>query len=92
MDDSQAIEYLNRDGNLKVPCSRYGWDTYSCSPVALSVAHIFEEANGDEITEELLEDLMSKVVNDSDGIAELLADYGSDDEREKWAEYASPTF
>jgi hypothetical protein len=88
MDDSQAIEYLNRDGNLEVPCSRYGWDTFSCSPVALSVAHIFEEANGEEITEELLEDLMGLVVNDSASVAELLAAHGTAEEREEWAEYA----
>ena len=87
MNRDQAIAYLTENGNLRVPCSRYGTDSASCAPVAYDLALIFQEANGDEITADLLDEMMSRVVNDSDGPAELIRDHGTDEMRADYADF-----
>lgn len=59
---------------LLVPCSRYGRDADDVAPWAILTAAVYADANGDEGWD-VLEHCLSMVVNDSDGPAELLADY-----------------
>jgi hypothetical protein len=91
MNHDQAIELLTKDGDLRVPASRYGTCSSECAEVAWRVAQIVAEATGEPITAESLDGDMYMVVNDSDSVAELLAEYGTDDERKEWAEYAGTT-
>jgi hypothetical protein len=73
MDTDAQRRYLLRDGNLGVPCSRYGFDTESCVPVALSLAALVTDANGEpDDWCELLDHMMSLVVNDHDDPATLI--------------------
>jgi len=65
---------LMRHGNLRVPCSRYGHDTATCSEVAIDAFLAYEEAVGESQDEETLEWLMGLVVNDHDDIAYLLGE------------------
>lgn len=76
-DDDEGLAYLAHDGGA-VPCSRYGRDSSSCAPVALLAARIHASESGEPMTFRLLDSCMSDVVNDSDGIADLLADYATD--------------
>jgi hypothetical protein len=88
MDRDEAISFLERDGDLRVPCSRYGRSTSDCAPVAWRLAEIIREANGDPITEEAVDYCMGLVVNDHDDVASLLAAHGNADELAEWADYA----
>lgn len=72
------LSYLLEDGNLRVPGSRYGWDSQSCAPAAIAVADIIAAESGDPVTEELLDHVMSLVVNDYDGPLELLVEHGAE--------------
>lgn len=70
----EAIDQLTREGNFRVPCSRYGADTLECADVAYRAMQAYlADASADDQAE-LLEYLMVLVVNDSDDIAYLLAD------------------
>ncbi len=75
----QGMAHLNRDGDLAVPCGRYGSSTYECSPVAWAVAHIIEHETGEPMTLDSLEYIMGLVVNDHDDVAYLLANYPTED-------------
>ncbi len=71
----QWHDYLMRDGNLRVPCSRYGTDTEDCVPYALACELIYIEANGENSDEgpgSALEWYMSLVVNDDSGVLDLV--------------------
>lgn len=76
-----AIEYLMKDGNLRVPCSRYGSDTEDCAPVAWRVAYLVNRETGEglPITEEQLDHAMGLVVNDHDDVAYMVNTYGNGD-------------
>lgn len=74
---AKAIAYLNRHGNLGVPCSRYGHDTYDCSPVAYRVAYLVARETGEPITPDGLEHAMGLVVNDHDDPAHMVRQYGN---------------
>lgn len=71
-----AEEYLTKEGNLRVPASRYGWDTVSCVPVALAAAQIMSGETGEPISEHSLDHIMSLVVNDHQDIEDLIREYG----------------
>ncbi len=66
MTTSEMLDYLNCDGDLAVPCSRYGRSTSTCAVVAASTAVAFSAATGDPVTTDLLDHVMSLVVNDHD--------------------------
>jgi hypothetical protein len=76
MKKSEGLEFLNRDGNLGVPCSRYGRNTFECSPVAWRLAYIMHRETGEDITEDTLEHAMGLVVNDHDDVAYMVRSYG----------------
>lgn len=78
---AEALDYLEEDPG-KVPCSRYGFDSASCAPVAYAVARIVAEETGEPLTHEALDHAMSLVVNDHDDPAYLVREYGTDQERE----------
>ena len=71
-----GIALLTRDGNLSVPCSRYGRDSSSCAEVAWRLAFVMARETGEEITEETLEHAMGLVVNDHDDVAHIIRSYG----------------
>ena len=78
MDRAEGITLLERHGkHLKVPCSRYGWDTESCAPVAWRAAEIVAAETGTDVGELELDAMMSLVVNDSDEPETLIRDYGT---------------
>ena len=69
--------FLLSDGNLRVPCSRYGWDTRSCAPTAIAVAEIVAGETGMAgVDEDLLDYVMGLVVNDHDDPATILTCHG----------------
>jgi len=74
----QIHRYLMADGNLRVPCSRYGFDTESCVPVASATARAYADAAGEELSTETLDLAMSLIVNDSDDPADLILSHGTD--------------
>lgn len=76
MTRTEAIAFLTRDGNLRVPCSRYGHDSLSCAKVAVKVEAILAAETGEETTEESLDYVMGLVVNDHDDPEYLLRNYG----------------
>lgn len=76
MTEAEALEFLRRDGNLRVPCSRYGGDTFSCAPTAYRLAELIADATGEPITEESLDRAMGLVVNNHDDVAYLLIEHG----------------
>lgn len=76
MTKDEARIFLTHDGGT-VPCSRYGRNSEDCWPYAWAVAEIFADANGDEITEDLLDHLMGLVVNDHQDIEDLIREHGS---------------
>lgn len=78
--DDVATMYLERHGNLAVPCSRYGRDTSECASVALVLESIMSDATGESSTFRALEFNMGLVVNDSDDVARLLAENASDEQ------------
>jgi hypothetical protein len=75
MTDSQALDLLTAGGNLRVPCSRYGSDTFECAPVAVRVARILAVETGEPMTPESVEYVMGLVVNDHDDVQHFLDDY-----------------
>ena len=75
--EQQSIEYLTTDGG-RVPCSRYGYDSQSCAPVAYAAALILEGETGEPMTLEDLDHTMGLVVNDHDDIEYMLREYGSE--------------
>lgn len=70
----QVIHRLMLDGNLQVPCSRYGRNTAECAEVAYTVANYIAEQNGYPTDMDDVDYIMALVVNDSDSIAEMLED------------------
>lgn len=77
MTRAQAIAYLTREGNLRVPFSRYGSDSLECAAVAWRVHknllwHTGELNAPEEVA---LDHLMRMVVNDHDDIAYTLKEY-----------------
>lgn len=79
--EQTARDFLLQDTGA-VPCSRYGWDSESCFPVVWACALIFQDANGEEITFELLDHLMGLAVNDHDDIESLIRDHGTSEQIE----------
>ena len=75
---SDALAFLNRDGDLRVPCSRYGSSTFDCSPVAYRAAVILARETGEPLTLDSLDYVMGLVVNDHDDVEYLLENYGDD--------------
>ncbi len=79
--DGQEImlTWLERDGDLACPCSRYGTRTSDCAPWAVAMLLIYIDANGTSgmapVTE-ALEHNMGLVVNDSDGPLYLVLAHG----------------
>ncbi len=71
-----GIAFLAKDGNLRVPCSRYGWDTASCAPVAWRLAYILARETGEDLTYDILDYCMGLVVNDHDDVAYMIKTYG----------------
>lgn len=82
MDRTEALAYLTQDPG-RVPCSRYGSSSEECAPIAIALAEIIEEANGDEGVweEESLDDLMGLVVNDHDDVSSLIRKHGTEEHR-----------
>ena len=76
MNQEHAIEYLTQDPG-RVPCSRYGWDSASCAPVAYATAVIVAGETASDIDEDLLDHMMSLVVNDHEDPEDLIRDYGA---------------
>lgn len=78
--EKQAIAYLTKEGaHLKVPCSRYGYDSESCAHVAYAVAVILRgETNDEESPTETLDYVMGLVVNDHDDPEYLIRAYGAE--------------
>lgn len=72
MTHDEAIAYLMEDGDLAVPCSRYGRCTSDCAEVCWLAAEAFADATGEEIQYGMLDHLMGLVVNDHDDIAHLV--------------------
>jgi hypothetical protein len=72
----KGLAYLLADGNLRVPCSRYGTDTADCAPVAWRVAFLLARETGEHMTSESHEYAMGLVVNDHDDVAYLVRNYG----------------
>jgi len=75
-DDDHARTFLLQDGNLAVPCSRYGRDTTDCAEVAIVASRIMAAVQGEPMTYHGLDSDMGLVVNDSDDIAYLIVSYG----------------
>jgi hypothetical protein len=75
-DERHAMAYLMQDGNLAVPCGRYGSDTEDCARVAIVVARILQDATGEPTTYRSLDHVMGLVVNSSDEIASLILEHG----------------
>jgi len=75
---SEAIDYLTADGNLAVPCSRYGKDSAECAQVAWRLAYLLCREIGEfPVKRDLLDDVMSLVVNDRDDVAYVIRTYGN---------------
>lgn len=93
-DEATAVRMLTTDpetgedtGWLACPGSRYGRTGADCAPVAWRIAEIIARETGEPIIWHTLEGAMSQVVNDHDDVAYLLANYGTAEEREEWAEH-----
>lgn len=67
----------NDAGHLRTPGSRYGHNSRECAPVAYATAVIVAGESGEPVTEELLDHMMSLVVNNHDDPEDLIRDYGS---------------
>ena len=80
MNDEYLEDWLCRDGDLNVPCSRYGRTTRECAPVAVAMLRIFEEANGEQDEpSDALNEFMGYVVNDSPDPETLILGHCDDD-------------
>jgi hypothetical protein len=77
LSESEAIELLSREGG-RVPCSRYGWDSESCAPVAYAAAVIVYNETGEGDFTEILDHVMGLVVNDHDDPEYLIRNYGAE--------------
>lgn len=73
-DRADAIDYLARDGNFRVPCSRYGTDSHECAAVAYAAAMEYATATGEPVSLDSLDYIMGLVVNDHDDVAHLLSE------------------
>ncbi len=76
MKRAAGLAFLNRDGDLRVPCSRYGRCTSDCAPVAWRLAYLLARETGEAITEDSLDYAMGLVVNDHDDVAYIVRNYG----------------
>ena len=72
-DPQNAYDYLLKDGNLAVPGGRYGSDTRDCAEIAILLFVVFVDANGEDSVD-LLDDMMSQVVNDGDEVCWTILD------------------
>jgi hypothetical protein len=72
-----GIAFLMADGDLRVPCSRYGRWTSDCAPVAWRVAYLVARESGEAISRERLDHAMGLVVNDHDDVAYMVREYGN---------------
>lgn len=72
-DPQNAYNYLMKDGNLAVPGGRYGSDTRDCAEIAILLFVVFVDANGEDSVD-LLDDMMSQVVNDGDEVCWTILD------------------
>lgn len=73
---ADGIAWLLKDGNLRVPCSRYGRDTEQCAPVAWRVAFLTARESGEGISKDLLDFTMGLVVNEHSDVAYMVKTYG----------------
>ena len=72
-----GIRYLMSNGDLRVPCSRYGSWTSDCAPVAWRIAYLVaRETGGMPITHNDLDHAMGLVVNEHEDVAYLVRTYG----------------
>ena len=74
----EAIAQLTREGNYRVPCSRYGNNTAECADTAYRAMQAYLDASSADDEGELLEYLMGLVVNDHDDIAYLLIEHNGE--------------
>ena len=70
-----VLKYLLTDTG-RVPCSRYGYDSASCAPVAWALSVILRGETSEPTTKEGLDHLMGLVVNDYDDPEDLIREYG----------------
>ena len=77
MTDKEIMAQLADGGGL-VPCSRYGWDSESCAPVALATVRIPEGETDEVATVETVDFVMSLVVNNHDDPEYLIRNYGAE--------------
>ena len=65
----------------RIPCSRYGRQSYELAPLALALLALYEDCNGtDDDALDVLDGILSELVNDSDGPETLiLQNYGPRD-------------
>ena len=80
MNADEQYAYLLQDGDLSVPCSRWGSTTATCARFALLVARAEEYETGEETSREALDSYMRAIVNDSDEVIHLLKHYGSEEQ------------
>jgi hypothetical protein len=80
MQKPDDLQYLVREGNLQVPCSRYGHDTESCARVVLAALDVLEQETGSVTTADV-EHMMGLVMNDHDEPFTLIRDHGSPAQR-----------
>ena len=73
---AEGIAYLLMNGNLAVPCSRYGRDTASCALVAWRLHHLLCRETGAQYSIPQLDHNMGLVVNDHDDVAYIIKNYG----------------
>jgi hypothetical protein len=76
-DREAAITFLETDGDLLVPCSRYGRCTSDCAPWAWAAASIVADACGEYVTAADLDYAMGLVVNDHDDVESLIVEHGA---------------
>lgn len=85
LEECPCCNGTNDSGWLHVPCSRYGSTSRECAPVAWRVSYLIAKETGGPITFELLDSVMSQVVNDSDDPAYIVNNYGHGDYgRKRW--------
>lgn len=71
----EALDYLMSDGDLAC-FSPYGDRTSECAPIAIALGEIVQAATeGGPITSDLLDGMMSQVVNGSDDVRSILSDH-----------------
>lgn len=85
-DECPTCHGTNDAGWLGTPGSRYGRNATECAPIAYVVARIVEDATGEGMSEDSLDHAMSLVVNDSDEVARLILEHGTDEDRTEFAD------